>query len=281
MGGFGVGKPGESLEASHADRPGRKRFGAVLFAAILALLASGPARAGAWLQEKGTGQSIIGGSFTGGTAAFDENGNLVPIPDYRKFELTYYLEYGIASWLTGVLKADARTETSDGLIDASTAGAAVGARIKLWQAPNWVLSGQLLGQTGDYDTVGLQVGETEPGVESRLLFGYGFSVRGLPSYADTQVAYVFRTGGDVDEVKVDFTIGMKPWPKWELALQTFSTFSVGSTATVPEFNYHKVKASVLRQLGNRTAIQVSGQTLLFGENAVREYTGEVAFWRTF
>ena len=56
--------------------------------------------ASAWLLPPGDGQIITYAGFSDSTRAFDGHGNLIPVPDYQKFELGTYVEYGVTDWLT-------------------------------------------------------------------------------------------------------------------------------------------------------------------------------------
>jgi len=56
--------------------------------------------ASAWLLPPGDGQIITYSAFSDSTRAFDGHGNLIPVPDYQKFELGTYVEYGVTDWLT-------------------------------------------------------------------------------------------------------------------------------------------------------------------------------------
>ena len=67
------------------------------------MVVSAPAAlAGAWTLPQGEGQLIATGTFTTGDRAYDARGRLVPVADYRKFELTAYMQYGVFDWLTAI-----------------------------------------------------------------------------------------------------------------------------------------------------------------------------------
>jgi hypothetical protein len=58
---------------------------------------------GAWLMPPGDGQAIVYSAFSDSTRAFDSQGRLIPVPQYKKFELGTYIEYGLTNWLTLVV----------------------------------------------------------------------------------------------------------------------------------------------------------------------------------
>lgn len=258
---------------------------AALCAACASAIVADPALAGAWTKEKGDGVAILTSSFTYGEEAFDADGNLVPVPEYRKFELTNHLEYGIMPWLTGVLRSELRTAVENALLDESSATGAAGVRVRWIKAPKWVFSTEVTALSGDFDTIGINEDPDEPGVDLRLLFGYGTSIGGIPVYGDLQAAYRDLSGGDSDELRFDLALGIKPWERWEFIAQAFNTVSMNALKASEEandgFRYHKLQLSVIRQLGERSSLQVGGFGVVAGESALNEYGGLMALWYKF
>ena len=96
----------------------------------------------AWLMPPGDGQIITYSAFSDTTRAFDANGKLIPVPDYRKFELGTYLEYGLTDWLT-VVAAPAydRVHTpTPGLSYNGLGESEIGARVGLYRSDMTVVS---------------------------------------------------------------------------------------------------------------------------------------------
>ncbi|MEM6848624.1 MAG: hypothetical protein AAF580_11210 [Pseudomonadota bacterium] len=224
-------------------------------------------------------------SFTYGDHGFDDKGNLISVPEYRKFELRGAFEYGLRSWLTLVAEADLREESVEQEVlpnfsqpEANSYGAiAGGARLQLFKAPNWVLSGQLVGLSGGFASSGLKAPSDGPALETRLLAGYGTNIYGKRVFADLQAAYRFRVQEeDSDEIKVDFTVGTRPRPRWMLLAQSFSTWETDN-----DVSYHKVSGSVVRKVNDKMQIAVSGIATVAGRNAVRELGGSIGFWYTY
>jgi hypothetical protein len=58
---------------------------------------------GAWLMPPDEGQAIVYSDFSDSNRAFDSQGHLIPVQQYRKFELGTYIEYGLTDWLTLVV----------------------------------------------------------------------------------------------------------------------------------------------------------------------------------
>lgn len=255
-----------------------------MLAAVLAAAAllPGPAAAGAWTREKGTGVVIATGSFSRGDSAFDENGRPQPVPDYRKFELTNHLEYGLTPWFTGVLRAELRSAVEEAVLKESVAAGSAGARVRLIKAPKWVFSAELTALSGDFDTIGLGEDGDAPGLDSRLLFGYGTSVWSLPVYADVQAAYRWRAEDTPDEARIDLTLGVKPGERWEVIGQAFNVVALEAQDTTGEgYRYHKLQLSLVRRMSERVSLQLGGFGVVAGRNALREYGGLAALWYDF
>jgi len=53
-----------------------------------------PAWGGAWLLAPGDGQAIVYSAFSDSARAFDAHGNLIPVRQYKKFELGTYIDKG-------------------------------------------------------------------------------------------------------------------------------------------------------------------------------------------
>lgn len=257
-------------------------------AAVLALMAtmllSGAEEAvsGAWTLAPGQTKTFVASSFTYGDHGFDDAGKLVRVPEYRKFELSARLEYGVRQWLTAIAHAELREDRVDtpvtptliAPVSHSFGSIAGGARLRLHKAPNWVFSTQLLASSGGFDSALLGDPSDGPYVEGRALVGASRTVAGKPMFVDLQAAYRVRTNGDdADEIRIDATVGARVLPRWTVLAQSFSTFEVSE-----ETQYHKLSVGVVRQITDRLQMEVSGLVTVYGRNAVRETGGKIAFW---
>lgn len=217
-------------------------------ALCLACLA-GPALAGAWTLEQGEAKLFVTSSFTYGDHGWDENGNLVEVPEYRKFELGTSLEYGFRPWLTLLARGELKEERVEEVIDpgefaapASTFGAvAGGARVRLWTASHWVFSTELTAFSGGFDTLGTTEPTNGAAVEARANVGFGHALFERPVFADFSTGYRYRLDDEEpDEVKVDVTVGARVLPRWTVLAQSFSTFQADGGS-----HHHKVSGSVV------------------------------------
>ena len=257
-----------------------------LVALALALTATA-AHAGAWTLRRGETQTFVASTFTYGDHGFDEDGELVTVPEYRKFGLSAALEYGLRPWVTAIVRGELleesiEQEVSETLIapvSQNFASVAGGARVRLFRGPTWVVSTEVTAFSGGFTTAGAGKPSDGPALEVRVLGGYGTTVFGRNAYLDGQVAYRTRFDeGEADEVRVDLTAGVEVLPNWALLGQTFSTFELGGEGE--ESQYHKVSASVVRTVTDRLRVEVGGVATVAGRNALQEFGGRIGFWWT-
>lgn len=220
---------------------------------------------------------IVTSAFTGSANAYDADGRLQPIPEYRKFELRAHIEYGFTPWLTGIVKSEGRLEVQD--LDVRTAGVdGIGARVRLKETDRAVLAAQVIGYTPGLDRNGAWI-ESEPAaLDARVLFGRGFTAFGRHAFFDVQGAYRFSAGGTDDEVHVDLTLGFRPVERWLLLAQSFSTISVGAEEP---YRYHKIQASAVCRVYKGFSLQVGATGTVGGVSALQERGAFAAIWYEF
>lgn len=252
---------------------------------ILAAMFAGCATsaiAGAWTIQRGETRTYVTSSFTYGDHGFDENGDLVAVPEYRKLNLSAALEYGMRPWLTAIVRGEMtdeelNTEVGPDVFEPESktfASVAGGARVRLYQGPMWVASAEVIAFSGGFTTAGDGKPNDSPGVEIRALGGIGGDIYDIPVFADAQLAYRAEFQKDQsDEIKLDLTLGAQVMPNWMLLAQTYSTFQ-----TDGESSYHKLSGSVVRRVTDRLRVEVGGTATVAGKNAIRELGAHIGFW---
>jgi hypothetical protein len=256
-------------------------------ASLLAAAMAGPVIAGAWTQEKGKGQVIAAGTFTRSTRQFDDGGDAVPIPRYDKFELNTLVEYGLSDWLTVMTQPQLMWTGIAAPTDAEASGLGytdLGARARLWSDKESVLSAQALARVpGQHDEDNAAaIGKTDAEFDLRALYGRAFTIDGRSGFIDAQLGYRFRFDDPPNEVRFDFTFGIRPDPKLLLLAQSFNTFADGSAEGVFEDGReHKIQLSAVLSLDDVWSLQLGGIATLAGENTLRERGVIAALWRKF
>lgn len=261
---------------------------------VLAVLAPGAAHGGAWTLERKQTNLFVTSQFSYGDHGFDDDGNLVSVPDYQKFTLRTTVEHGLRDWLTGILKAELKEETRYETVrfnsvrfeppppvvvkDQVTFGAVEGgARARLHKAPKWLLSGQLLAASGGFQTTAVRDENDSPSLEGRVLFGYGDTVMERSVFVDVQAGYRAYLDRDVeDEAKLDVTLGAQVLPRWLVLAQSFTTYTIDGDS-----HYTKLEGSVVRDVNERLRVQLGGGGTALGKNAIQEWTGKLSLWWTF
>jgi hypothetical protein len=244
--------------------------------------------AGAWTLDAGQSIAIVTGTLSQSDKAFDGTGNTQPIARYSKNELQALFEFGATNWLTLMLAPSLQHVDIAAPFEARRDGVGytdLGARMRLGGGDNWVVSGQAtLRIPGTYDKSNpAAIGYTDPEVDVRALFGYGFNAGAWPAFVDVQVAQRFRLGGPPDEFRADVTLGVRPQDKWLVLLQSFNVISegAGSAPFFPSYSYSKLQLSAVYSLTPKLSLQFGGYTTYWGQNALQENGLVVGAWYKF
>ena len=274
---------------------------ACLAVVLLFVLVSGPALAAAWTLLHGETRTYSTSTFTYGNHGFDDEGNLVKVPEYRKFTLNASLEHGIRPWLTAIVRGELRQEYGFGEIyrapydnpifiegrsgprvvygyRSQTFGSVLGgARMRVLDASPYVASVETVAATGGFDSLGTGAPSDGPFLEARALVGTGRPLFGKEVFANAEAGYRWRIeADDKDEVVVDLTVGAHVHPRWMVLAQTFSTFEVDGNV-----HYTKASGSVVYRVNDRLQLEFGGLATVLGRNAIQEFGGRAGFWWAF
>lgn len=245
--------------------------------AIALLMAPVPALAGAWTMDMDTGQLIVSGTVSQGSRAFDASRNTAATPRYSKVEVQSLFEYGLSDRFTlmiapGYQHVDIAAPSS---VSRNGLGYSdFGARYRFLEGDSWVASAQVLMRAPGTDQYynAAAIGYTDPEMDMRALFGTSFTVGGLASFIDLQVAQRFRYGDPPNEFRFDATFGIRPAPQWLLLLQSFNVISEGGGTNVlyPSYDYSKIQLSAVYDLTPTLSLQVGVFSTVIGRNALQE-----------
>ncbi|MCQ0990274.1 hypothetical protein [Jiella marina] len=265
---------------------------ATMASALMAMVGSKDAAAGAWTLKAGEGQAIVTGLYSEADAGFDSFGDVNSDVDFAKGTVSALVEYGHTDWLTFLGEAEIGSSAENGLPFARPAlsNFAGGARMRVFEAEGFVASAQLTARFedafGEADAAVDTFGWEAPQIESRLLLGYGFELWDYPIFLDVQAGYrarVAKRDEGFDEVRLDFTAGVRPRSDMLLLLQSFSTIAAAGpeSARLPDYHYHKAQASVVYDLNEKWSLQAGGFATVAGKNALREQGVTTAVWYRF
>ncbi|MFD2236953.1 hypothetical protein [Aureimonas populi] len=259
---------------------GRGRRAACGALAAALLLAPGEkALAGAWTQEKGRGLVIATLAGASASRAFDGDGALAAAPAWRKAEIHVLAEYGISDRFT--LRGKGHVERwrlgAPGAGDHAGWGVQeIGGRYRL------VESGPFIGSVEASLRVADAHDRTAPEFEGRLLAGYGFELRGLPSFLDMQAGWRHRPQREGDEVLLDLTFGTRLAEPVLLLLQSFSAIEPERGASLPAGSQsHKLQASAVLDVSESLSLQAGLFRTLMGVSTLEEEGAFVSLWLRF
>lgn len=276
-------KLSESIGAqTWAAMPDPFRSKAAAVAACLVALAGAPvpAGAGAWLQDKGSGQIITSATVSRADRSFDADGSTEAAPDFAKEDYGIYAEYGLTSRLTAVF--DARVTRLHPDPPASTVTGfgetQLGLRGRVWQKGPQLLSlqGTLLFPGDSVLTSG------GLDAEIRALHGVSFTLGRMPGFLDSGLAYRKRAHGFRDELRPELTIGLYPAARWLLLAQSFNVVTIGSGRTnVFTGQQNKVQLSTVYRLTETVSVQLGGLATVAGTDVPEERALVTALWLSF
>ena len=203
------------------------RFTLALIAAAGGLIGAG-IEAGAWLLPPGDGQVIADTFFSDSTHAFDAQGRLIPVPSYRKFELGTYIEYGLTNWLTLVASPsyDRIQNPPPGQSYSGPGESEIAARVGLYRTDTSVLSFQagLRSPGGSFaDLLGPFAVRRAASLDVRGLVGRNIVVAAMEGFVEAQAGYRFYAAGQPGEWRIDLTMGLRPWPRLLVMLQSYTS----------------------------------------------------------
>lgn len=271
------GRCKHEITPSGARRRGRgQALGAGLVLAVA--LRTAEALAGAWTLPEGGADLWLQTTIAGAASAFGPGYELRAGGSYHKVEQNVLLEYGAADGLTALFATQFLGITLTGAAPAQYAGPGYsdfGARLRLWQGEDWVVSVQAVarapGASGSASRAA--VGYTDWEADLRLLAGRAFRLWGQAAFLDLQVAQRERFGAPPSELRVDATLGVEVLPGWQMLLQSFNVISEGAGAG-PDFGlsyaYYKAQAGVLVAVDARLTVEAAAFTTYLARNFPQE-----------
>jgi hypothetical protein len=268
-------------------------------------LAAPAASGGAFLLPQGEGQVIVTTTFSDASKAYDSQGRLIRMPSYRKFETQSYVEFGARDWLTIVGQASymnfhgasSPLDHLSILIEEAKLGAplsirgpqgpryaglgvaSLGARVRLFETGVYEMSLEASLRAATPSARRFLDMRDELQGDVRLQVGRGFEFFGVSGFCDGQVGYRTR-GQRGDEVRADFTYGLRPFTDVLLLAQSFSAFTPGRTRG--NFMYsQKFQLSVVYDLMSDVSVQIGALSALRGVNSSAERGLMTGLWYRF
>lgn len=263
----------------------RSGFAAVL---VLAVLAGGREAGGAaWTEAEGRSNVVVQSVASTASRSLDGVFAARPASRYDKWETGVLWEYGVREGFTAILGQSLRWAKAHGTPEDTAFGLGYtefGARVRLWSSSFSVFSVQGLARLpGMYDErARAEVGNTDPQLDVRLLFGHGFRLAGREAFADVQAGYRHRFDAPPSEWRNDLTLGVRFVPGWLALAQNFLTVAQGSGG--PPFGWGwsaKAQFSLVREFDAGWALQLGVLATWAGKDALAERGLVVGLWKRF
>lgn len=254
-------------------------------AAAAAAFFASAASANPWPMPEGEGRVILTGVYSHADKIFDSSGKSREAPDYDQLVAYFLTEYGLTDNLTLVANpALKKIDIEDDKDHFGLENVELGARYRLFQNGNWVVSAQasaFVPGTSRNARIA-QIGGSDFQAEGRLQAGYGFTMGTLGGFTALEGAYRFRSGDPPNEYHLDATLGVHATKRLLVIGNLFNTWSDGRGSNgFPSYRYSNLYAGGVYDVSKRLSLQLGGLATLSGRNALRErglYTG---FWIKF
>lgn len=256
--------------------------GRLALACALSALIPATAHAQAFPQGQGEGRVIASVIYSQSAKGFDDDGDVIDIPDYDKTEIYLLAEYGLTDDLTLLATPSFRAVSIEGADDSSGFGFTdLGARYRLVDGGNFVLSLQGLvripGQKWQ-DRLA-QIGQTDMEYDLRGQAGLSF---GQGHFAILESGYRLRAGDPPNEFHIDATLGIRAAPRFLLLANSYNTISDGRGEGIfPNQRYHNVYVGAAYEVTPRITLQLGGMGTVAGRNALRERGAFGGVWFQF
>ncbi|HEX3674653.1 MAG TPA: hypothetical protein VHU87_10300 [Rhizomicrobium sp.] len=253
---------------------------------LLAVLAASPAQAGAWTENEGGAQVIIGATYSGAGTSFDSSGGKTKPAAFQKVWSSIWAEYGWTDDLTLILSPEyawAKTRDASGFeTRASDFAYGGGVRYRIADSFGTLSVQATVKSAGAFDmsvAVDKQSGEQ---AELRLLYGTNFSLFDRDGFIDVEAGERWIAGARPNETPIDITLGYHVLSDGMALVQSFNVIAGGDAR--PPYTYyrsHKLEFSWVSDLGHGVSMQSGTYFSPAGQNSLDELGAQVALWVKF
>lgn len=275
--------------------PARSYRCAWLLSLCSVALTAGAAHAGAWLQPEGRGQIILNGYYYTADEFFNNQGQRRSQPDYVKYELNPYLEYGLTDTLTVGTNLSLQRAAQDIATGGQNTNFSLGdseffLRAPLWQEGNWMVSASPMIKLPSPESSNSvpKIGGTHPDAGLGISAGYGFGEGNSHHFANLDTMYRYRFGDPKDQINIAATLGWDLSPEWVLMPQIFLTYRVKSPQAATftqssgdDYNLVKLQLSAVYRWDASTSLQFGGFGDVDGKNTGVGRGTLFSLWRKF
>lgn len=243
---------------------------------LTALALPSSALAQGFVMEKGEGRVIATGIYSVSDKAYDENGDVYDINDYRQAQIYLNGEYGLTDDLTLLFTPSFRDISIENEPERDETGFQffdIGARYRVAELENTHFSVQakvrIPADTFPDELAQVRIQGT--GVDLRGQVAHSFALGGRDAFVIADVGYNFRSDDPPNEFKADFIFGYRPAPPVLLLANLYNTWSDGAGSNgFPEYRYHNLMLSGVYDVNDTWSLHLGGLFTLDGKTALRE-----------
>jgi hypothetical protein len=257
------------------------------------LLFAGPCEvlAAAWNQDEGHGILILPLSpYWAPIQGYDSTGRPAGHGNQTRLDMSPYVEYGLSPrWTIGMaprLQALWMDNNQTRSSNFGVAQADVFARYQVYRGERDVFAVQ-----GTFSTPGFAGGGNNPfiaqpnlAMEARAMYGIGGNLGrpGVTGFTSLEAAYQYWAGTASDQVHLDATFGIRPWPRWMFLGQSFNTISVRNNGPGgPDYNIAKLQFSAVYDMTDRSSVQFGYMREIAGSRVALGQAFLLALWYRF
>lgn len=238
-------------------------------------------------MEKGEGRVITTGIYSVSDKAFDDDGNVVDIDNYRQAQIYFNGEYGLTDDLTLLLTPSVRDIDIENRPERDKTGfqfVDIGARYRVAEIDNTHISLQAKVRipTETFRDTLAQVSIDGVAYDFRGQVAHSFALGGRDAFVIVDAGYRFREDDPPNEVLADFAFGYRPTPPVLLLANLYNTWSDGPGSNgFPEYRYHNLHLSGVYDIDETWSVQLGGLFTIDGKNALRERGLLLGVWVRF
>lgn len=260
----------------------------------LTIMYTQPAFAGAWTQDAGKAKVIVTGSYYDSSDYYNNSGHKQSQPNYHKYELGSYMEYGLYDDVTlgANLSLQRAQQNVPGGSDLSNWGIGESEfflRKRLYSKDGLVASVEPMFKLPPPSSGDLpKLGAPTPDVGLGGSVGYGTALFGYNHFANLDTQYRHRFGDQKDQVRMAATMGIGVAPSWTVMPQAFLTYRMADSnratftqSTADDYNLTRLQLSGVYTVADDTKLQAGAFADVDGKQAGVGRGVLLSVWKNF
>lgn len=248
--------------------------------------------AGAWTQEAGKGRVIVTGAYYQAANFYNNRGTKQSQPNYHKYELNPYVEYGLYDDLTlgASFSFQLAQQNVVGNSDLSNSGVGESeyfVRKRLYNKDGLVASVEPMLKLPPLSSGKLpKLGSPNPDIGLGGSVGYGTAWFGYHHFVNLDTQYRHRFGDQKDQIRVAATVGIGVAPQWVVMPQAFMTYRMGDSSgftqsAADDYDVTRLQLSGVYAVTEDTKLQAGAFTDVDGKNAGVGRGVLLSVWKNF